>query len=83
MIDRMYAEAGYKRPNIVFWNLRASKGVPVKSGTTGTALVSGFSPSIMQTLLSGVEVPEAPEPTPMEVMLNTLNTERYERIVAG
>jgi hypothetical protein len=83
MMDRMYAEAGYKRPNIVFWNLRTSKGVPVKQDARGTALVSGFSPSIMKTLLSGVEVPEAPEPTPMDVLLETLNSERYERVALG
>lgn len=30
-IDAKYAAAGYSRPQIVFWNLRASSGVPVRS----------------------------------------------------
>lgn len=80
MIDRMYAQAGYKRPNIIFWNLRTSAGIPAKKDQSGTALVSGFSPSIMQSLLGGKEVEPEPDPTPYEVMLKTLNTERYERV---
>lgn len=78
MVDKMFEAAGYKRPNIVFWNLRTSRGVPVKKDKRGTQLVSGFSPSIMKTLLSGVNVPE---PTPEEIMLATLQAERYDRVV--
>jgi hypothetical protein len=74
MIQRMYAEAGYKIPNVVFWNLRTSSGIPVKITTQGTALVSGFSPSIMKNLLSG-------EMRPDRVMLKTLLDPRYERVV--
>lgn len=73
MIDRMYKEAGYTRPNIVFWNLRTSFGVPVKFDEKGTALVSGFSPSIIRQILSG-------EITPLGMVLKTLNSERYNRI---
>jgi hypothetical protein len=76
MIDRMYAAAGYERPNVVFWNLRTSSGVPVKHTTQGTALVSGFSPSILKSVLAGSEM------TPLSIVLKTLNGERYERVVA-
>jgi hypothetical protein len=74
MIKGMYAEAGYKIPNVVFWNLRTSSGIPVKLTTQGTALVSGFSPSIMKNLLGG-------ELRPDYVMLQTLLDPRYERVV--
>ena len=74
MIRRMYSDAGYTVPNVVFWNLRTSSGIPVKLGEQGTALVSGFSPSIMKNLLSG-------EMSPDIVMLKTLLDERYARVV--
>lgn len=76
MIDRQYAEAGYKRPQVVFWNLRASTGVPVGHRAGGTALVSGFSPSIMTSLLGGRDL------TPLGLVLETLNRDRYARVVA-
>lgn len=75
MIDRMYAAAGYTRPNVVFWNLRTSSGVPVKHTEQGTALVSGFSPSILKQVLSGDNL------TPLSVVLKTLNSERYDRVI--
>lgn len=74
MIRGMYKEAGYNLPNIIFWNLRTSSGVPVKFDESGTALVSGFSPSVMKGLLSGAL-------TPIKMMLNVLESERYERVV--
>ncbi len=72
MIEEMYRKAGYKRPNIIFWNLRSAAGVPVKYDEQGTALVSGYSPSIMKTVFKGSN--------PLEVLIATLSQERYERI---
>ncbi|ATN93547.1 PF11443 domain protein [Pseudoalteromonas phage J2-1_QLiu-2017] len=60
-IERKYSEAGYKRPNIIFWNVedcRSDGNFPVKFDQNGTALVSGFSPAIMQDLLEGNLTPE-------------------------
>jgi hypothetical protein len=74
VIERKYAEAGYRVPNTVFWNLRTSVGVPVSYNKDGTALVSGFSPSIMKNVLSG-------EVNPVSVMTRTLLSERYARVV--
>ena len=48
--------------------------VPVGAKDTNTALVSGFSPTILQSILSGdLE-------SPLELMLKTLKNERYEVI---
>ncbi len=56
MIENMYAESGYKMPKIVYWNLQSRNGgVPVGFDTSGTALISGFSPSIMQSILGSVD----------------------------
>jgi hypothetical protein len=73
MIRGKYLDAGYNIPNVIFWNLRTSDGVPVKFDERGTALVSGFSPSIMKSLLGG-------DITPVAMMMKVLNSERYSLI---
>lgn len=75
MISRKYESAGYRMPVVVFWCLRKSEGVPVAFDKHGTALVSGFSPSIMQSILGG-------EMNPISIMLKTLNSPRYSDILA-
>ncbi len=71
MIKRKYKDAGYKVPHVVFWNLNTGSGVPVKHDQNGTALVSGFSPSIMKSVL------RADEMTPEAVMKATVMDARY------
>lgn len=67
-----YEESGYELPQIVFWNVNCSSGtVPVTKGVEGTALVSGFSPAIMKSLLSGNLSPES-------VMLDAVMKDRYK-----
>jgi hypothetical protein len=73
MIERMYSEAGYQLPNVVFWNLRTSTGVPVKFDKKGTALVSGFSPSILKSIFNG-------DMDPIKIVMRTLESERYDRV---
>ena len=75
MIARKYAEAGYTLPKVVFWNLNAAYGnAPVKFDTSGTALVSGFSPAVVKPLLAG----ELETFTPESVMLKTIMDDRYK-----
>lgn len=75
MIKRKYHEAGYKMPQVVFWNLRAVGGQsPVKMDERNSALVSGFSPSIMATVLGA----DPEEFTPWNIMLKTIMSERYD-----
>lgn len=72
-IKKQYAAAGYKMPSIIFWNLNGRVGnVPVTQHQSGAALISGFSPSIVRSVL-GVE-----EITPEQVMLKTLMNPRYD-----
>lgn len=73
MIERKYASAGYDVPSVVFWNLNSSDNVPVKSDKSGAALVSGFSPSIMTSLLKA----DPAEFTPAGMMMKTVMSERY------
>lgn len=73
MIRRKYEQAGYQVPRIVFWNLNAmGVGVPVRFDEQGTALVSGFSPSIMKSVLAAKDF------SPVSVMKETLCDSRYD-----
>jgi hypothetical protein len=74
-IKDLYAHCGYDMPGIVFWNVNGRLGnVPVKANTINTALVSGFSPSIIRSVLGGDDL------SPLAVMLKTINNERYKCI---
>jgi hypothetical protein len=76
MIEKMYDVAGYTMPQIVYWNIQSRNGgVPVAFDTQGTALVSGFSPAIMTSLLGG-EIE-----SPQQIMDKTILSERYSPIV--
>jgi hypothetical protein len=75
MIRRKYEEAGYKMPSVVFWNLTArAENTPVKTNDKGVALVSGFSPAIMATVLGA----DPEEFTPYALMMQTIMNERYD-----
>ena len=72
MLEKAYRAAGYELPKLVFWNMAAREGAtPVTKDQGDVALISGFSPSIMQSVLSGVI-------DPIEVMKRTLNVDRYK-----
>lgn len=74
MIESKYEAAGYDVPQVVFWNLTASDNVPVKADKSGAALVSGFSPSIMTSLLSA----DVDAFTPEGIMLKTIMDPKYD-----
>jgi hypothetical protein len=76
MINHRYSQAGYEMPKIIFWNIqsRHSGNFPVQITDNGTALVSGFSPAILKSLLSGEDM------TPVAIMNKTVYSERYEPV---
>ena len=75
MAQEMYEQAGYTLPKLIFWNLNARPGnVPVRFREEGTALVSGFSPSLLKSILAAKTF------TPVDIMMQTLNSERYQSI---
>ena len=53
-IRKLFKEAGYEMPKVVFWNLRASdcNGAPAQSSDIGVAMVSGFNPIMMKAILN-------------------------------
>lgn len=69
-IERRYTEAGYKLPNIVFWNVNArNKQVPVTKNQSSVTLVSGFSPSTFKLAVENK--------TPIQLMEEVIHSERY------
>lgn len=76
MIREKYETAGYTMPKLVFWNIqsRNAGNFPVQVGDNGTALVSGFSPAILKSLLTGEDM------SPIGIMNKTVNNERYQLI---
>jgi len=75
MIRRQYEESGYTLPEIIFWNIQSrGKNFPVRHDESGTALISGLSPSIVKSVLGGKEM------TPVSIMNETINSERYSII---
>lgn len=77
MIRRKYEAAGYVPPKVVFWNLsmyaKENGNTPVRFDDNGVALVSGFSPSVMKSILAN----DLEDYTPYNVMVKTLEVDRY------
>ncbi len=73
MLSDKYQAAGYQMPQVVFWNLNGHDNVPAEAHETGVAMVSGFSPSIMQAILAG----SLSEFTAYSIMCKAIMHERY------
>lgn len=70
-----FEKHGYSLPSIIFWNVNSRHDVfHADSSRKGVQLVSGQSVSTFKNLMKCIEM------TPVEAMLNTLNSERYEAI---
>jgi hypothetical protein len=78
MIREEYAKAGYTMPKLVFWNIQSRRAgnIPVQVTDNSTALVSGFSPAILKSLLTGEDM------SPIGIMNKTVHSARYEAITA-
>lgn len=81
---KKYADAGYEMPQIVFWNLRDSSGVPVTITDEGTALIGGFSGNLLKIFLEGGNfekewemVKSTPKMTPVDTMRKAIDHERF------
>jgi hypothetical protein len=73
-IKRKFTQNGYEVPAIVFWNINSKDNVPAKSNQSKVAMVSGFSPAIMKSVLSA----DTEKFTPEGIMLNTVMVPRYD-----
>lgn len=73
LVEKLYEQAGYTVPKVVFWNLADYGSTPVTFDHSGTALVSGFSPSVMKAVLSK----NLETFTPESVMMEAIMSSRY------
>ena len=91
---KKFAEHGYEMPAIVYWNVRTSNCGMFQEDKNGTnvAMVSGYSPVLFKNVIDGTEYVETvnekgekvvkQQVDLMNVMLTTLQNERYDRVVA-
>ena len=76
MAKRKFEAAGYKLPDIVFWNVDArNTQQPVTMNEQGVVLVSGCTPRLFSMVAGGIV-------SPYVFMLEILGSERYRDITA-
>lgn len=68
-LDR-WEKAGYSRPKVVYWNLCGMVGSPARFKSKDIGLVSGYSPSILSSILGGKDF------TPLAIMEKAI--EKYK-----
>ena len=68
-IAKKWATYGYQMPHLIFWNVDARQNNIPMLGNGPISYVSGFSPSIFQTIMTGK--------TGYDLMMEKLNSERY------
>lgn len=68
-IERKWNQAGYKMPNLVYWNVQARQNNISMTVKDGVSYVSGFSPVIFEQVMKGK--------TAFDLMLDKLDSERY------
>jgi len=74
VIKNKYKQSGYNMPSIVFWNVNSSgENLPAQNQEQNVTLVSGFSPVIFKMAVENK--------SPIEIMLETINSERYKNII--
>ena len=64
-----WAAHGYKMPHLIFWNVQARQNNIPMIGHGAVSYVSGMSPSIFETIMTGK--------TGYDLMMEKLNSERY------
>lgn len=74
-MKRRFEKAGYKIPNVVFWNVNSRHDIfHVDAKRRGVQLCSGQSASTFKHLMESIGM------TPVEMMLKVLNSERYDAV---
>ena len=67
-IEKKWRDAGYKMPQVIFWNLDArTQNIPALGDNF--SYISGFSMNMIEAILSGK--------TGYDLMLEKLSSERY------
>ena len=76
----MYEQAGYKMPQVIYWNVESRHNhFQTSSDIPGTMLASGSSPKVFEAVMAMKDY----EATPYDAMLEVLNGERYSAVQVG
>ena len=76
-MKQKYEQAGYKMPQVVFWNVNALNSTfHASKEDAGVSLVSGYSANVFKQVMENIGT------TPYELMMTVVNSERYKDIVA-
>lgn len=73
LCKKEYEAAGYKLPYLVFWNVDSRNNTLPIIGAGDYALVSGFSPSIFEQIIT--------KKSAIELMNEVVNSDRYNKII--
>lgn len=73
-IERKFNAAGFRMPKLIYWNVDARQNNIPMIGNHRVSYVSGFSPSIFQSILTGK--------TGWDLMIEAIDSERYACIHA-
>jgi len=78
VMKQKFAQAGYRLPTMVYWNLNGSSSdCPIDNDEEhGVILLSGFSPDILKSLMEG----KVHELTPLKAVLKILMNPRYDEL---
>lgn len=69
-----YKAAGYSLPRLIFWNICSrTNTIPLLENDLGVALISGFSPNILDMIMSE-------ELDPYKCLVDKLNSPRYDKV---
>lgn len=73
-IRERYNKSGYDLPRLIFWNVNSrTKTIPLRENKLGVTLLSGFSQNVLKMVMSN-------KYDPYEVLIETLDGERYNQI---
>lgn len=74
VIAKRYADAGYKLPKLIFWNVNSrTQTIPLTENELGVVLVSGFSQNVLKMVMSN-------RYDPYQVLVETITGPRYDPI---
>ena len=83
-IENQYEKVGieisgvpYKPPRIIFWNLMGTDGFPTVSFRTGVAMISGYSPQLINTFMK-IGNKSFATYNPYNILKGILNRPRYK-----
>lgn len=73
-LKKKFNKKGYELPRLIFWNVNSRTGtIPITQNNNGVILVSGFSPAVINMVLSE-------QTDPYKALIAQLNKPRYEQV---